>query len=284
MYLKLSLFLALLSLTYSSTAQDFALYTSEGKSVSFKKAVKVAGKADVVLFGELHDDSTCHAQQLSFLKALSERKKPVVFGAEMLEADNQVIVDEYNSGLISEKYFKREARLWPNYDSDYSPMVNYATEKGIPVIATNVPRRYASTVAGEGPEVLGRFSETAKQWMAPLPYPFDSAAPGYAEMMQMDFGHGGNNAKTNIVQAQALKDATMAWFIGQNLPKKGVFYHIQGDFHSANNGGIAWYLKEYNITEDIVTLSTVRTTNTDWNPEWTGRAEFILVTKEIAEQ
>lgn len=280
MLLRIALFFTLPIFALTTQAQDFELYDSTGKPVKFKKAVKVAGKADVVLFGELHDDSTCHVQQLEFLRALVNSGKTVVLGAEMLEADGQTILDEYTTGLISEKYFKREARLWPNYDTDYAPMVNYAKEQGLKVVATNVPRRYASTVAAEGPQVLTAFSDAAKTWMAPLPYPFDSATPGYAEMMQMNFGHGGNMANTSMVQAQALKDATMAHFIGLNMVRKGVFFHIQGDFHSANRGGIGWYLREYDITDDIVVISTVRAESTDWNPEWTGRGDFILVTIE----
>jgi uncharacterized iron-regulated protein len=284
MLLRIALFFTLPLFALVAQAQDFELYDSTGKPVKFKKAVKVAGKADVVLFGELHDDSTCHVQQLEFLRALVNSGKTVVFGAEMLEADGQTILDEYTTGLISEKYFKREARLWPNYDTDYAPMVNYAKEQGLKVVATNVPRRYASTVAAEGPQVLTAFPDAAKARMAPLPYPFDSAAPGYAEMMQMNFGHGGNMAKTNMVQAQALKDATMAHFIGLNMVRKGLFFHIQGDFHSANRGGIGWYLREYDITEDIVVISTVRAESTEWNPEWSDRGDFILVTREIAEK
>ena len=41
----------------------------------------------------------------------------------MLEADNQLILDEYMSRAISYDRFEAEARLWDNYSTDYAPFV-----------------------------------------------------------------------------------------------------------------------------------------------------------------
>ena len=38
----------------------------------------------------------------------------------------------------------QDARPWPNYDSDYRPMVQVAKNEGLPVICANAPRRYVS--------------------------------------------------------------------------------------------------------------------------------------------
>ena len=74
-----------------SHAQDkspYQLFDKNGKKVSYKKLIKSAEKAEVLLFGEHHNNSIVHWLQLELTKDLYE-KKQLVLGAEMLEADNQ---------------------------------------------------------------------------------------------------------------------------------------------------------------------------------------------------
>ncbi len=50
-----------------------------------------------------------------------------------------------------------------------------------------------------------------------------------------------------MAQAQAIKDATMGWFIAPE-PEEGRaddFFHFNGTYHSDGNNGIIPYLKEY---------------------------------------
>jgi len=65
----------------------------------------------------------------------------------MFERDVQDVVDAYLRGEIPEDSFLQSARPWPNYEEDYRPLVEFAKEKGIPVIAANVPRRAAASVS-----------------------------------------------------------------------------------------------------------------------------------------
>lgn len=58
-------------------------------------------------------------------------------------------------------------------------------------------------------------------------------------MMNMLGGkQSGDNRK--LAQAQAVKDATMGWFIAHNMKDK--FLHINGNYHSDFKGGIIPYL------------------------------------------
>jgi uncharacterized iron-regulated protein len=81
-----------------------------------------------VLFGEHHDNSVVHWLQLEFTKDLAE-KKPLVLGAEMIEADNQKQLNQYLNGEINQKQFDSTARLWNNYKTDYKPLVDFAKVK-----------------------------------------------------------------------------------------------------------------------------------------------------------
>ncbi len=157
--------------------------------------------------------------------------------------------------------------------------MRFAKEKGIPFIATNVPRRYAAMVSGEGSKVLDNVSAEAKKYFAPLPIVMDMELPGYKNMLAM-FGpttHGSTKSQ-NIVQAQALKDATMAHFIlGQTNNSKKVL-HYNGAYHSDGFEGIGWYLKSKNPNLKVITITTVLQDDleklSDKNKE---KADFILV-------
>ena len=270
--LALTLILALLGVAHAQVAA-YKLYDANGKEVSFEKMIRSMEKADVVLLGELHNNPISHWMQYLVVETLDSNGHDLAVGAEMYERDDQLIINEYLGGHIQERHFTKEAKLWPNDETDYRPVLNYCLSEDIPFVATNVPRRYATMVAYQGPEVLMELPEEAQSYLAPLPYPFDSAAPGYPEMLAMGHGH----MTMNMVYAQALKDATMADAIRNNIPKKGIFVHLQGDYHSANSGGINWYLQEYSPRLKRVTLSTVINTHGEWSDDYSDRADFILV-------
>ena len=263
-----------------SQSVGFKIYNAKGKEVTLEDMAEKMAKYDVVLLGELHNDPIAHWVQLKTTKLIGESGKEMVLGAEMFEADNQLLLDEYTSGLIKTSNFEKEARLWPNYKTDYKPLVEYAKENDLQFVATNVPRRYASYVVKNGLEGLETLNDEAKSYIADLPILFDTLTPGYAEMMQMGMGHGMGIDPLNMVKAQAIKDATMSQNILTNLPKKGIFIHYQGDYHSANKGGIYWYIQKTDAKKDVVALSTVSAENLDWDASYAGRAEFILVVDE----
>lgn len=263
-----------------SQSVGFKIYNAKGKEVSVEDMAEKMAKYDVVLLGELHNDPIAHWVQLKTTKLIGESGKEMVLGAEMFEADNQLLLDEYTSGLIKTSNFEKEARLWPNYKTDYKPLVEYAKENDLQFVATNVPRRYASYVVKNGLEGLETLNDEAKSYIADLPILFDTLTPGYAEMMQMGMGHGMGIDPLNMVKAQAIKDATMSQNILTNFPKKGIFIHYQGDYHSANKGGIYWYIQKTDAKKDVVALSTVSAENLDWDASYAGRAEFILVVDE----
>jgi len=83
----LSVFLCATIITFAQDKKAYQIFDKNGKKTSYEKLLKAGEKADVVLFGEYHDNSVVHWLQLEFTKDLAE-KKALVLGAEMLEADN----------------------------------------------------------------------------------------------------------------------------------------------------------------------------------------------------
>ena len=265
-----------LNFAVAQDKQPYQLYTKDGKPTTYKKLLKAAEETEVVLFGEFHDNSLAHWLQLELTKDLGE-KKSLVLGAEMIEADNQPQLNQYLAGEINQKKFDSVARLWNNHKTDYKPLVDYAEEKHFPFIATNVPRRFASMVYKGGFEALDKLTAEEKTWIAPLPFPYDATLPGYVKMLEMAGGHGGDN----LPKAQAVKDATMGYFIAQNLTPGTVFVHYNGSYHSDNFEGINWYLKKDKPGVKIVTIATVSQKEVSkLEKEYLQKADFILVIDE----
>ncbi len=274
------LFLSVIILTSFSgeTKKDaYKLYNKNGKEVSFSSLLKEAQKTEVVLFGELLNNPIAHWLQFELTKDLNQKKQGLILGAEMFEADNQILLDEYLTGKISEKNFKAEAKLWPNYTTDYKPLVDFAKENNITFIATNIPRRYASLVYSKGIEELENLQNEAKQWIAPLPIKYDPTLKSYSEITKAAGGHGGEN----LPKSQAIKDATMAHFILKNRDSDKIFIHYHGSYHSNNHEGIYWYLKQENPNLKIITIASVEQSNIDTlSKDYLNLADFILVTPE----
>jgi len=264
-----------------SNAQNkpsYLIYDQNGKPASYKDILNSSQKSDVLLFGEYHDNSVAHWLELEITKDLFG-KTLLVLGAEMLEADNQKQVNQYLKGEINQKKLDSTARLWPNYKTDYKPLVDFAKENKIDFIATNIPRRFASLVFKNGFEALDKLSQEEKSWMAPLPFLYDATLPGYSKMAQEMGGHGGEN----LPKAQASKDATMAYFIAKNRKENSLFIHYNGSYHSDNFEGINWYLKQQNPNIKMVTIATVSQTDiSKLEPEYLGKANFIIVIDEDA--
>lgn len=256
----------------------YKIYGSEGVEISFDDAVARMSKADVVLFGELHDHPVLHWLQLRTAIALAD-KKDLVMGGEMWESDNQVIMDEYIAGRVNDKRFEADARLWTNYKTDYKPLLTVAKERGFDFVATNVPRRYAGFVSQYGLDTLLSFPDESKKFMAPLPMPFHMDIPGYSEMLGMMHGGGmgsGMNPQ-NFAKAQALKDATMAHRILKYRKSGTVFLHFNGDFHSADYGGIFWYLKEYDPEVSALVIKVYSEDTLTYNKDWKGAGDILIV-------
>ena len=273
-YLLLALPLLLLA-SMKSDKPAYEFYNEEGKLVDYDKVLKEAEKADIIFFGEIHNSPICHWLQLELTKDLyKEKGSNLELGMEMFEADNQLILDEYLIGRVAEKNFEEEAKLWKNYRTDYKPLITFAKDHGVPLIATNVPRRYAAMVSKGGFEPLDSLTNGAKNYIAPLPIKYDPELKCYKDMLGMGMsGHSGDN----LPKAQAIKDATMAYFIMKNRKPGATFLHFNGSYHSDNFQGIVWYIKQQNPEIKILTISSVeQDTIEDLKPENQNIADYIL--------
>jgi uncharacterized iron-regulated protein len=270
------LLLVLTTGTAISQHAAYYLFREDGKEVKYEKMMKEASGAEVVLFGELHNNPISHWMQLELTGDLfAARGGDLLLGAEMFEADNQLILNEYLNGFITIEKFEDEAKLWPNYKTDYKPLVEFAFNHHLPFIATNVPRRYANAVFKKGLPVLDSLDEEAYRYMAPLPLEYDTSLTCYSSLIHNPSMPG--HSSINLADAQAIKDATMAHFILENWKPGKVVIHFNGAYHSDNFESISWWLKRANPDLRIVTISTVSEKEADTLAEENqGKADFII--------
>ena len=255
--------------------EAFAFFTQNGKRTSYRKLLRKSKKADIVLFGEYHNNPIAHWLEVKLTKDLLG-KRSLILGAEIFERDNQDALDGYLEGTIDQKGLDSLARLWKNYKTDYKPWVDLAKREKLPIVATNIPRKYANLVYKKGLQALDTLPSAERKWIVSLPFPYDGNLSQYEKMKKM-----ARHNPENLPMAQAIKDATMAESIEAYYKKGSVFLHLNGSYHSDFFQGIYWYLRKRNPNLKILTISTLSQSNLKkLSSEAYGQADFILVVDE----
>ena len=199
---------------------QFRAFDAKGNPVTMDQIIKAIGETDVVFLGEQHDDGVGHAVQAEIFKRTVEQygaKRRVALSLEMFERDNQIVVNEYFNGQITEAHFMSSSRPWPNYKTDYRPLVELAKEKRLSVIAANAPRRYINMVSRNGRDALNSLTKPAKEWIAPLPYGEPSATMPTKFKALMGPSPEAQMGIDKILASQSLWDATMANSVAKYL-------------------------------------------------------------------
>ncbi len=201
---------------------------------------------DVVFFGELHNHPGIHLAQMELFAELYRLNPNISLSLEQFERDEQAMLDQYLAGEIGEEYLIEQTRAWRNYRSSYRPLVEFARERGSPVIAANAPKQMVVCVGRSGLEVLDKFSDEERQHVA---RDVDVTEGAYwrkfSGVMHGSSAHGtsADSESLKLMQsmrrrsfaAQALRDDTMAESIArhlQQLPGRQVL-HLNGNFHSS---------------------------------------------------
>ena len=265
----------------------YRLYDANGKSASLQDVFEAMSGAGIVFIGETHDDPVAHTLEAELLRGAFDRyasvtdkakARPLALSLEMFERDVQVVLDEYLAGLIPERQFLASSRPWNNYQTDYRPLVEFAREHQLPVLAANAPERYVNRAARLGRTSLDELSPTAKNWLAPLPYglPSPAYAAKFNQLMEgmrgrghpapeqppadaaMPAGHAGHST-AYLLDAQTLRDATMAYTIAEYLKRQpgALVLHVNGNFHSEERMGVPEQLLRYLPQTRMIVITIV---------------------------
>lgn len=227
------------------------VYDSHHEQFSdFESLAAAAARSDVVFLGEQHDDASTHRMERALLQAVARRRGNVVLSLEMFERDVQARLDDYLAGRISEADFLRTTRPWPNYATDYRPLIEFARAHHWPVVAANIPRPMASAVSKQGLAAILDRTDSTRSWAAgAFQCPHDDYFKRFVTAMgDHPMGPGPPMSRDSLdalvgrfYQAQCAKDETMAESIVRALGDApgALIIHYNGDFHSDFGEGTA---------------------------------------------
>ncbi len=172
-------------------------------------------KAKVVYLGETHDSTKDHQNQLKIIQELYKNNKKIAIGMEMFQRPFQEVINQYIAGKITESEFLTKSEYKERWGFDwelYAPILRFAKEKQIPVLALNTPSEISRKVSKEGIEKL---TNAEKELIPPITeIRLDNIA--YRQMVLKAFeqhqsaGHGNSNSANRFFLAQVLWDETMA--------------------------------------------------------------------------
>ncbi len=269
------------AIAQSDMQQHYKIYDTRNKQlINIEQIVSAMADADVLFFGEEHNDSAGHFLEAAIFKALhTAYGNQISLSLEMFETDGQLVLNEYLAGLIDEARMGRDLRLWSNY-KDYRPMIEYAKANQLKVVAANPPRRYVTMVSRKGMASLDALSKEAKQLLPPLPY--DTLTGRYREKF-MDIMKGSPGSGSNsIYHSQSLWDAGMSYsihrFLKANRGQK--VFHCVGKFHSDEKLGTAAQLQLRNKKLRILNISCFPDKSFA-NPDWESLSQlgdFVILT------
>ncbi len=272
-----------------SLVGQFGVYRGDGTRADAEDVVEAFAASDVVFLGELHDDAVGHALQHWLLTRAVGPGRPVALGLEMFERDVQLVLDEYLAGTIRERDFLAASRPWSEYVRFYRPLVEFARENRMPVLATNAPGRYVNLVARRGAHALGAQPQ-ARAFLPDLPVtPASPAlAAKFSAMMASMPAHQGPDGPTleGLLAAQNLRDASMADVIHRWLDDNdnGLVVHANGSFHSEGGLGIPEHLAREREGVRTLVITFRRSDDPTAVPARTPDDDFVIVTRSATEE
>lgn len=262
--LTATLLMSTVSSTEASGKSGYRIYdTSSGLPVSLKELGKSIGDYDVMAFGEYHDNPVLHRLEEELLIEVYAQHPNLAVALEMFERDAQQTLNAYLAGRLDEAAFLEQSRPWKNYGSDYRPLVEFAKEKGLRVLAANIPRSMAAYYARQG--TLDGIDGAMRHYL-----PAAHRAPDgeyrqrfFAQMQAISEKHTvmamTEKQMEAFYRAQCLKDDTMAESIVEHhrrYPERKVI-HYQGDFHSHYRLGVTEKLQALEPELKVLVITPV---------------------------
>jgi uncharacterized iron-regulated protein len=258
----------------------------------FESMLADLSRADVIVVGEQHDDPNTHRLETAILDGLRRRGVSPAVSLEMFERDTQGTLDAYLAGKIPEEELLKGSRPWPRYTTDYRPLVEMARTQSWPVIAANVPRKYASDVAKSGPGALVSLTEPDRSWVAKdVQCPKDSYYDRFAESMTSHPFPGFEKLSPDERKAtidryyysQCVKDETMAETVADAVDRgRKPVVQFNGAFHSDFAQGTAERIQRRLPGRRVAVISILPVKDLDAiapSSEDLKRAEYLVYTQ-----
>ena len=204
------------SIVRSQAAPRTLVDAATGKSIEAETFLSALRTKKVVYIGERHDQPGDHGVQYAILRQLHREEASLAIGMEMFQTPFQEPLDQWSAGLIDETVLRRETQYDERWGFDFSmyrPILEYARNRGIEVVALNAPREVAYAVARDGLDSL-----SAEQASA-LP-DLDFANEQHRALFDAEFDeteHAVGDAVDQYYEAQVVWDETMGSRVAETL-------------------------------------------------------------------
>ncbi|WP_017717602.1 ChaN family lipoprotein [Kamptonema formosum] len=178
--------------------------------------------ANVVYLGETHDSPEDHLAQLQIIQELHRLSPKIAIAMEMFQRPYQGALDDYLAGKIAEGELVERTeyeRRWGFPWEYYAPILRFAKENRLPVLALNTPSEVTRQVSRAG---LSSLTPEQRQHIPPISEILTGSAE-YRQMVLESFqahqraGYGSAADSERFFLAQVLWDETMAEKIAQFL-------------------------------------------------------------------
>ncbi len=246
---------------------QYQVIDSQNKNrLTLQNLANQLSQTKVIFFGEFHSHQASHKFQLDLLQALYQKNPKLILSMEQFTRDAQPIVDGYLADRYGEETLIEDGDAWPIYQGAYRPLMEFAKEHKIPVIAANAPAMFVRCVGKKGFDVLRELSDEKKAWSAQqLDFNNQKYRDKFMSFLK-DSGdkHGQSNEQMtkrmkNTYAAQLLRDTTMAESIVNALgqyPDHQVI-HLNGSFHSDGRLGTVAVLEQIKPDLSIKVISPI---------------------------
>jgi uncharacterized iron-regulated protein len=138
--------------------EDTILRTDPPAVVSRKQLFDELAQARIVYVGETHTNPAHHAVQLEIVDAVAQTTPDLAIGMEMFDHTYQAILDQWSAGEMDEQTFIERTHWYANWRYDfglYRDILEYAKEKGLRIIALNLPFHIPAKIGTGGIASLG---------------------------------------------------------------------------------------------------------------------------------
>ncbi|MCB1864858.1 MAG: ChaN family lipoprotein [Chromatiales bacterium] len=133
------------------------IHTARDTIVDFSELVERLADKRVVYLGEQHDRYDHHLFQLEVARALHAQGRALAIGVEWFDQSVQGVLDEYLAGAIDEPAMLDRTDYYRRWGYDFRmlrPVLRFARDRGLPVLALNAPRELTERIGREGIDSL----------------------------------------------------------------------------------------------------------------------------------
>ncbi|EDK28367.1 hypothetical protein VSWAT3_15524 [Vibrionales bacterium SWAT-3] len=245
-----------------STYYDYQFASPQGEALSLNALPQELLDADVILIGEWHTHSAIHRFQTDFLKTRQNADSNIALSMEQFTREHQDTLNQYLNGEIGEQVLISKAAAWPNYESDYRALVEFAKANNLDVIAANATKPFVQCIGRKGLPYLEQLSSEQRDWVATEVNTGDSP---YKDKFMASMHHGTPEQTEKQFAAQVTWDETMAESIVDYLatnPDKQVI-HVAGKFHTEGGLGTAASISRRNPDLKVAIITPVDALSSD---------------------